>query len=98
VVGPVIDEAGEHIGEVALRIDAVELAGLDQGGHGRPSRPAIVAGGEQRILPAEADRPDGALDRVVVELGPAVLQELHQAVTMVQRVPDACASRRPAAA
>src|SRR3712207_8248719 len=35
-VRPAVDEAGEQIGEVALRVDAVELAGFHQRGHGRP--------------------------------------------------------------
>ena len=30
--GPEIDELGEHVGEVGLRIDAVQFAGLDERG------------------------------------------------------------------
>jgi hypothetical protein len=33
---PTVDEARQRIGEVGLRIDAVELAGLDQRGEPRP--------------------------------------------------------------
>ena len=29
-VGPAVDEAGQQVGEVTLRIDAVELAGLHE--------------------------------------------------------------------
>ena len=29
-IGPVVDELGEHIGQICFRIDAVQFAGLDQ--------------------------------------------------------------------
>ena len=75
---------GQQVGEVTLRIDVVELAGFDERGHGGPSRAAVVAGGEQRVLAAEADRADGALDGVVVEFDPAIVEEPNEA-----RVPPA---------
>jgi hypothetical protein len=96
VIGPAIDEAGQRLGEVPLRIDAVELAGLHQRGHGRPTCPAFVAGGEQRILPAEADRPDRAFHGVGVELDPAIIEEPDQTIVVVQCIPD-CLRGRAAA-
>ena len=51
--GPKIDELCEHVGEVSLRIDAVQFAGLDERSDGCPVlRPLIVAG-EERVLPIE---------------------------------------------
>src|SRR4051794_28932534 len=35
-VGPVIDELSQHIGQVSMRIDAMQLAGFDQRGEHRP--------------------------------------------------------------
>src|SRR3712207_8359956 len=40
-LGPAVDEARQHVAEVALRIDAVHLARLDQRCHGRPSSAAV---------------------------------------------------------
>jgi hypothetical protein len=31
-LGMALDDAGDHIGEVGLRIEAIQLAGLDRGG------------------------------------------------------------------
>jgi len=48
---PAIHQPGQHIGEVPLRIDAVQLAGLHQRGDASPALATIVARGEQGILP-----------------------------------------------
>jgi hypothetical protein len=59
-------------------IDGVELAGLDQGGDGRPVFAAVVAASEQGILSSQGHRPHAPLDRVGVELDPAVIEELRE--------------------
>ena len=61
-VGMTIDDAREDVGQIRERVDVVQLAGLDQGRDGGPMFGAPVRAGEQRILPAERDRADGALD------------------------------------
>jgi hypothetical protein len=43
---------------------------------------------EQRVLPAERDRADGALDGVVVELDAAVIDEARQALPARQGITD----------
>jgi hypothetical protein len=44
-IGPVVDELGQHVGEVGLWVDAVQLARLDQRGEHRPVfRPFATAG------------------------------------------------------
>src|SRR5437764_2469043 len=53
---PAVDEAGQEIGEVALRIHAVELAGFDQGRDGRPVLTTLVAAGEQCVFAREGHR------------------------------------------
>lgn len=71
-------------------------AGLHERRDGDPSCPAIFAGGEQRILAAETDRADGALDGVGVEPDATILEEPHQAVAVVQRVADGLRGRAAA--
>jgi hypothetical protein len=38
-----VHQAGENVGEVGMRLDALEFATLDQGGEDRPSFPALVS-------------------------------------------------------
>src|SRR3954464_11027144 len=45
-VGPVVDELGQHVGEVGLRVDGIQLAGLDQRGEHGPVFRAFVAASE----------------------------------------------------
>jgi hypothetical protein len=47
---PQIDEPGERIGEVALRMDAIELTGFDQRGDASPVLCALVMAGEECVL------------------------------------------------
>src|SRR3954469_8810402 len=49
-VGPVINELGQHVEQVGLRIDAVQFASLDQRGEHRPIFRPFVAAGEEWIL------------------------------------------------
>jgi hypothetical protein len=76
--GPAVDELGQRVGEPGVRVHAVELAGLDQRGDDRPVGAALVAAGEECVLPIERDRPDAALDRVGVDLDAAVVEEAAQ--------------------
>ena len=52
-----IDETGEHVGEIGVRIDAVQLAALDQRGEDGPVLGALVRAGEQAIFLAESRHP-----------------------------------------
>jgi len=45
IVGPEIDEADENIGEVGLRVDALELAGFNQRGNAGPIFGTVVRSG-----------------------------------------------------
>jgi transposase-like protein len=47
---PEIDQLGEHVGEINLRVDATELAGLDERGNAGPVLGAMIMAGEQCIL------------------------------------------------
>src|SRR5436190_13341742 len=57
VPGQEIGDAGEHVGEVALRVAAVELGGLDQGVDRGGAAAAGIGAGEQVILAADRNRP-----------------------------------------
>jgi transposase-like protein len=50
---PEIDELGQHVGEIGLRIDATEFAGLDERGNAGPVLGAMIMAGEQCILAIE---------------------------------------------
>ena len=83
-----IDDAREDVGQIRERVDFVQLVGLDQGGDGGPMLGASVGTGEQRVLPAERDRADGALDSIVVEFDAAIINEARQALPARQGLAD----------
>ena len=53
----VVGNAGEDIGEIMLRVDAVELGAFDQRVHRRGSAAAGVGAGEEVILAAGGNHP-----------------------------------------
>jgi hypothetical protein len=57
VVGRVIGDAGEDVGEPGLRVDAVELGGADQRVHHGGTLAAPVGAAEQPALPAQGYSP-----------------------------------------
>jgi hypothetical protein len=87
-VGVGVDDSGEHVGKIAARLDAVELASFDQRGDDGPMLGAAVRTGEERVLAIERDRSDGALDHVAVDLDAAVVEEAGQAFPARERVAD----------
>jgi len=88
-----VDEAGEHLGEVGGRIDAVQLAALDQRGEHGPVLGTFVGAGEQGVLAVQRDRPDRPLDRVGVELDAAVVEKADEALPACQGVADRLGQR-----
>lgn len=73
------DDAGDDVGEVGVRFDAVELATLNERGDCRPVLGAAVRAGKERVFTVQGNRPDGAFDDVGVNLDPAVIEEAGQA-------------------
>ena len=71
-LGRVGGDAREQVAQVGLRIEAVELGGLDQGVDRRRPQAAVIGAGEQPVLAAERDGPDRPLGGVVVDLQTAV--------------------------
>ena len=71
----VIGDASENVAQLRLGIKAVELGGFDQGVDGGGALAAGVGAGEEIILAAEGERPDGAFGGVVVDLQAPVVAD-----------------------
>ena len=70
-----VDDPGGGVGEVGLRVDAVQLAGFDERSDDRPVFGPAVGAGEERVLPRQGQGTDGPLDDVVVQLDASVVEE-----------------------
>src|SRR5205814_4157880 len=74
-----VDDAGNDVGQIAVRLDAEALAAFDQRGDDRPMLGASIGAGEEGVFAREGNRPNGSLDHVVVDFDPAVLKKQAQA-------------------
>ena len=92
--GPEIDQFGEHVGEIGLRIDAVQFAGLDERRDASPVLRSLVMTCEECIFAIEHNGPDAPLDNIGVELDTAVFEETGEAVPMVQGITDGVGDQR----
>ena len=70
-----VGQAGQHVGEPCLRIDVVELRGLDQRRHGGRSLGSAVGSREQPSFSAEGKTPERSLGGIVGQAGPPVIEE-----------------------
>jgi hypothetical protein len=70
----------QHSLEIGVRLNAVELAGLDERRDAGPGSATFVMAREQRVFGVEGDRANGALDNVTVHLDSAVLKKQLQSV------------------
>lgn len=89
-----VDDGGERSGQIGLRIDGVEFAGLDERGDCRPVFGPGVVACEECVLAVQRNRPDGSFDTVVVELDAAVSEEETQPVPVFGDVIQSLAERR----
>lgn len=83
-----IGETGERFVQPGVRVDASELTVLDERGDHRPVVAALVGASEQGVLAIEGERPNRALDGVVVEIDPAIVEEADKTVSARERVAD----------
>ena len=74
---------GLQIGE---GLNAVDLAGLDQGGDAAPSDAAFVVTCKKRVLATDSDWSDQVFDAVVVDLEAAVGQQGLQPILVVMDI------------
>jgi hypothetical protein len=54
----IVDDPGDDVGQIDLRIDAIEFAGLDQRGDDCPMLAATIGSGEQSVLAVQRNRAD----------------------------------------
>ena len=78
----------DHVLQVGIGLDVVELRGSDERRDDRPSIGPAVRPGEQVVLAAERDLADRPLDGVGVELDAAVIQEAAESLSPRQRIAD----------
>ena len=83
-----VDDLGENVSHVCLRIDAAELAGLDERGDDRPVLGAAIGTSEESVFSIERNGADRALDDIGVDLDTSVVDEARQSVPARERVAD----------
>lgn len=74
-----IDDGCEDTGQVSMRLDLVEFAGLDKRREHGPVLCSGVVTGKECVLSLQGDWADGALDGVAVHFDATVGQEQDQA-------------------
>lgn len=65
----------EHVADVGVKVELVELGRVDQANDGGGALAGTQASGEQPVLPPQCDRPDAVLHPVVVDRQIAVVDE-----------------------
>ena len=83
-----IGDASEDVAHPRFGIDVVELCGFDERVDGGGTFAALVGAGEEIVLAAERERPDGTFGGVVVDLEPAVVDEARQRKPARERIAD----------
>ena len=73
-----IGNAGEHVGDIVLRVESVELGALNQGVDRRGAASAGIGASEQIIFPPYGNTAQRALGGIVVEHQAAVVEATHQ--------------------
>jgi hypothetical protein len=74
----VIGQPREHVGEPRLRIDVVELCGLDQCIHGGGAPAPFVGAGERPVVASDGDAAQRPLAGIVGDAQPAVIEEASE--------------------
>src|SRR6266699_2801134 len=92
-----IGNAGEHVAQISLRVEATHLGGLDEGVHRGGSDAAGVGAGKEIIFSREREGPDRSLDGVVGHLQTAVCGIARQRRPAPQRIADRLGERALAA-
>ena len=92
--GPQVDQFCEHVGEVCLRIDAVQFTGFNERSDTGPIFGPVIVASEECIFSIQNNRADASLDNVGVELDAAVIEESSEPVPVVQGIADVFGDRR----
>lgn len=72
-----VNDFGDDVGQISVRLDAVEFAGFDQRCDDSPMLTSAVGASGERILSIERDRPNAALDHVGIDLDAAGRKRLR---------------------
>src|SRR6201996_8938572 len=86
--GPLLCDLGEDIGQIALWLDAVQLAGFDERSDETPGSRSLIMACEQSILAIQSDWANGSLDRVAIDFDGAVIEEPRQPCTALETIAD----------
>ena len=81
-----VSDAGEHVGEPGLRVDAVELGGGDQGVDRRRPLATAVAAGEQPRAAPECNPAQRALSSVIAQAKAAVFEKAGEGRPALEHV------------
>ena len=81
-------DADQDVGQVLLGIDAVRLAGGDEGVEPGEVLPGLFVSDEEVVLPAKCRDAEGTFCGVVVEREAGVVEELRQCLPLFEGVAD----------
>lgn len=73
-----VGDAGEHVGKVMLRVEAVELGTFNQRIDRGGAAATGIGAGKQIIFTANGDAAQGTLGGIVVECQAAIVEAAHQ--------------------
>jgi hypothetical protein len=85
---PQVDELGEHIGHPGQRIDAIQLAGLNERRSDCPVLCTHVMAGEECVFSSQSNWPDRALDGIGINLDAPIVKEAGEPFPVVESIAD----------
>ena len=74
------DDGFERMGQIGMRIDTVQFAGLDQGRDDAPVCGSGIVAREERVLAVQSYGTDRAFHGIVIHLDAAVCQKQTQSI------------------
>ena len=86
MLGRMVGDAGEHVGEPGLRVDIVEPSGLDQRVQDGGSVTTAVGAAEQPGFAAKRHTAQGTLGCIVRQTEPAVIEEAGERRPAAQHI------------
>src|SRR5262249_7806197 len=91
--GPTVDEFGENVGQISLRVEAIEFRCLNQRSYAGPIKCPLIVAGKEAVLFRQRDQTVRPLDTIRIHLDAAVVQEAYQATPALETVADRLGNR-----